>query len=102
MENRNDRYRRPGTRFSKNGRTAFVRLRIDRRCYEFARAWAGFHAPAFPAGTAEDQLEGYLISALLEHMAALDWKAPPEIDALYPQDRRDTGPKNDIDDGIPF
>jgi hypothetical protein len=47
------------TRFSKDGTTVFVRLRVDRRDYEYARHWARLHHAAMPYGTAEDQLEGY-------------------------------------------
>lgn len=50
----------PATRFSKDGCTAFVRIRVDRREYEFARQWALFHAAAYPEGTAEDQLEAHI------------------------------------------
>ena len=92
-----ERYRRPGTRFSRDGCTAFVRLRVDRREYEFARAWAAFHAEGDPAGTAEDHLEGYLNMALMSHMADLRWRASPEIEALYPE-----LPASDPDDELPF
>lgn len=97
------RYRRPGTRFSEDGCTAFVRLRVTRRSYEFARAWAMFHAAADPGGTAEDHLEGYLATALAGHIEALDWTAPPEIEALYPKVRESSRTRSgSVDDGIPF
>jgi len=73
----------PTTRFSPDGCTVFVRLLVDRRFYEFARHWSVFHADADPEGTAEDQLEGYLAMALLEHMSKTGWKAPEEIENLY-------------------
>lgn len=90
---------RRSTRFSDDERTVHVRLRVDRRAYEFARHWAHAHAKAFPAGTAEDQLEGYLNMAMLSAMQNSDWRAPPEIDALYPPPKEG---KTDMDDGIPF
>lgn len=92
---------RKGTRFSKDGLTAFVTLRVDRRGYEYARYWAEYHSEADPEGAAEDQLEGYLNMALLNAMHDRGWNAPPEIEALYP----DTKPDNnhlDMDDGLPF
>jgi hypothetical protein len=97
-----NKYQRNGTRFSEDGCTVFVMLRVDRRSYEFARAWAAFHAEADPAGTAEDQLEGYLNMALMSHMQDMDWVASPEVEALYPRlsDREKSG--DDLDDGIPF
>jgi hypothetical protein len=88
------------TRFSKDGCTAFVHLRVDRRAYEFARFWAAYHAGAEPTGTAEDHLEGYLNLALMEHMEEIDWMAPPDIEALYPK-MPDKAP-GDWDDDIPF
>lgn len=99
---RDNQHQRSGTRFSKDGRTVFVRLRVDRQGYEFARSWALHHADADPDGTAEDQLEGYLNMALMTHMDETDWKAPPEIEAAY-RGLRDYGkPVGDLDDGIPF
>lgn len=73
----------PFTRFSPDGCTAFVQLRVDRQAYEFARQWAVFHAEADPDGTAEEQLEGYLAMALMAHMHREKWKPPEEIAALY-------------------
>jgi len=95
------------TRFSKNGTTAFVRLRVTRRAYEYARHWARFHGAAMPDGTAEDQLEGYLNMAMLAAMGDdRDWQCPPEIEALYPPPRPapPAMPRsaNDLDDDIPF
>ena len=75
------------TRFSKSGTTVFVRLRVDRRGYEYARHWARFQHAAMPNGTAEDQLEGYLNQALMEAMDSDKWQCPPEIEALYPPPR---------------
>ncbi len=72
------------TRFSKGGTTVFVRLRVDRRAYEYARYWARFHSGAMPDGTAEDQLEGYLNVAMSRAMDDQNWQCPPEIEALYP------------------
>lgn len=96
-------HQRNGTRFSTDGRTVLVTLLVDRRGYEFARAWAVFHAGADPAGTAEDKLDGYLNMALLSHMEDMGWVAPLEIEALYPRlsdSRKPNG--DDLDDGIPF
>ncbi len=95
-------YRRADTEFSADGRTVFATLRIDRKDYEFARSWAEFHARADPYGTAEDQLEGYLNMALLEAKARANWRAPPEIKALYLPVNRRSSAANDMDDGIPF
>lgn len=95
------KHQRADTRFSRDGCTAVVTLRVDRRAYEFARYWAEFHAQADPEGTAEDQLEGYLITALWKHMDESDWRAPPEIEALYPE-RAASKSADDLDDGIPF
>lgn len=98
---RKNKYRRKGTRFSRDGRTAFVWLRVGRRGYEFASAWAALLADADPDGTAEDQLEGYLNMALITHMDETAWNGPPEIEALYRGLNEDeTG--NDMDDGLPF
>lgn len=99
---RNNKHQEKSTRFSRDGCTVFVMLRVDRRYYEFARAWAAFHAEAFPTGTAEDQLEGYLNMALMSHMQDMDWDAPPEIEALYPRLRECKKSGDDPDDGIPF
>ena len=99
---RKNKHQRKGTRFSKDGRTVFVTLRVDRRSYEFARSWAAFHADADPDGTAEDQLEGYLNMALLSHMDETDWSAPPCIQAYYRGLREDEKSVHDLDDGIPF
>lgn len=97
-----NKHRRSGTHFSKDGRTVFVTLRVDRRSYEFARSWAAFHADADPLATAEDQLEGYLNMALISHMVETDWNAPPRIEALY-RGLNDYGnSESDLDDGIPF
>jgi hypothetical protein len=74
---------RRGTQFSKDGCTVFVKLRVDRRYYEFARFWAFEHAVGDPAGTAEDHLEGYLNAALSDAIAETGWEAPAEIDLLY-------------------
>lgn len=99
---RNNQHQRSGTRFSKDGRTVFVRLRVNRRFYEFARWWAAFHADADPDGTAEGQLEGYLNMALITHMDETDWKGPEEIEAAY-RGLSDYGKSgDDMDDGIPF
>lgn len=95
-------HQRADTRFSKDGCTVFVRLRVDRRKYEFARQWAVFHAEADPEGTAEEQLEGYLNMALMHHMGETDWIAPPQIEALYPKRNPDEKSANDLDDDIPF
>ena len=95
-------YRRKDTRLSRDGRTVSVRLRVDRRSYEFARQWAAAaHSGDHYTYTAEDQLESYLDMALLSHMDEMDWFAPPLIAALYPQ--HDEGnAENDFDDDIPF
>ena len=69
-------YQARSTRFSKSGTTVFVRLRVDRRGYEYARHWARSHEAG---GTAEDQLEGYLNQALAEAMDSDKWQCPPEI-----------------------
>lgn len=99
---RNNTHQRNDTRFSKDSRTVFVRLRVDRRLYEFARTWAAFHADADPGGTAEDQLEGYLNMALLSHMAETDWNAPPQIEALYRGLNDYDKSSGGTDDEIPF
>lgn len=95
-------FQRCGTRVSKDGRTAFVRLRVDRRLYEFARAWAAFHAEADPAGTAEDQLEGYLSAALWDQIVKTGWSPPHEIKALFPIGEWVGNPRNFSDDELPF
>ncbi|MBJ6371800.1 hypothetical protein [Sedimentitalea arenosa] len=95
-------FERRDTRFSADGRTVFVRLRINRKDFEFARSWAEFHAAADPAGTAEDHLEGYLSMALLEAREHAKWRAPPEIEALYPAVDKGLRGLPDMDDGIPF
>lgn len=94
------KHQRRSTRISEGGTTVFVRLRVDRELYEYARHWANLHAGAMPRGTAEDQLEGYLHTALLGGMLDDDWMAPPEILALYP--KPEPTEKDDDDDGIPF
>jgi len=99
---RDNKHRRGGTRFSKDGRTVFVTLRVDRRSYEFARSWAAFHADADPDGTAEDQLEGYLNTTLMTHMDETDWNAPPQIETYYHGLSEYGNPDDDLDDGIPF
>lgn len=99
---RNNKHRRNSTRFSRDGCTVFVMLSVDRRSYEFARSWAAFHADAYPPGTAEDHLEGYLNMALMSHMQDMDWVAPPEIEALFPRLSERKCSSDDPDDGIPF
>jgi hypothetical protein len=101
-ETQDDEYERYETRYSEDGRTVLVVLRVDRRGYEFARAWAASHAEANPAGTAEDQLEGYLNMALMTHMDETDWNAPPEIEALYPRLSECKKSSEDPDDEVPF
>lgn len=96
------RFQRPDTRFSRDGRNVFVRLQVERRMYEFARAWAAFHAEVDPAGTAEEQLEGYLYMALIEAVGAAGWRPPAEIEALYPAAEAGQGLPDEEDDGIPF
>lgn len=88
------------TRFSKGGTTVFVRLRVDRRAYEYARHWARFHHRAEPTATAEDHLEGYLNTAIMTAMHDQNWQCPPEIEALYPPPR--PAPASDLDDDTPF
>lgn len=95
-------FQRRGTRYSRDGQTVLATLRIDRRMYEYARAWAAFHAGADPAGTAEEQLEGYLNMALLVAMDASGWHPPPDIEALYPPAKADQSVLNDMEDDIPF
>ncbi|MDF2365629.1 hypothetical protein [Sneathiella sp.] len=97
------KYQRPSTRFSKSGRTVTVTLHVDRRDYEFARAWAEFHSPAAPAGTAECQLEGYLSMALCSHRLKINWEPPADIQKLYEgSDTHKPGWKHGPDDGTPF
>lgn len=100
--NANAKHQRCSTRFSDDGCTVFVRLRVDRRDYEYAKSWAEWHAPADPGGTAEDQLEGYLNMALTRSILYHNWFAPPKIKALYPKVQNDKSPDGDMDDGIPF
>ena len=90
---------RKGTTYSDDGLSVFVQLRVSRRDYEFCRHWAHFHAKADPAGTAEDQLEGYLNMALMGAIEESDWSAPAEIEALYPEAKK---APDDMGDGIPF
>lgn len=96
------KHQRASTRFSGEGRTVFVSLQIDRKDYEFARFWAEFHERADPNGTAEDHLEGYLNMALLGSRERANWRAPPEIEALYPSVGKAFRGTDDMDDGIPF
>jgi hypothetical protein len=98
----NNAHQRSSTRFSKDGCTVFVRLRVDRRDYEFARSWAAFHSEADPSGTAEEQLEGYLNMALLSHMQDMGWIAPKQIEELYSRSEYYEKPDHDVDDGIPL
>ena len=88
------------TRFSPDGCTAFVRLRVDRRNYEFARHWAAVHAEADPEGTAEDQLEGYLAMALMEHMERTQWEPSQEIENLYLRTQKARKPREERDRGV--
>ena len=66
-----------------------------RRGYEYAWDWARAHGMK-----AEDQLEAFLNTALIGGMDADNWKAPPEIEALYLPPK--PLPPNDLDDDIPF
>lgn len=93
--------RRAYTRASRDGCTVFVRLRVDRRMYEFARAWASVHSGDAYDCTAEDQLEGYLNMALMSHIDDLDWCAPPEIESLYPVPEN-ADQESWFEDDIPF
>lgn len=96
------KHQQDDTAFSEDGCTVFVRLRVDRRHYEYARKWAAFHGPAMPDGTAEDQLEGYISAALDRAIAEDGWKAAPEIEALYPKPAPYKKSAVDMDDDIPF
>lgn len=100
MKQQNQPMQRASTRFSKDGTTALVTLRIDRRDYEFARAWAAVHAEADPHGTAEDQLEGHLALALMQRRAEFGWTPPPEIAALFTTKESTETPQKTMDDGI--
>lgn len=103
MANRNRLHRRPDTRFARDGRSVFVTLNVDRRDYEYARAWAVFHAVADPDGTAECQLEGMLSAALLRAQIEDCWQPLPEIEALYEPRREYCKFKaNNDDEDIPF
>lgn len=76
-------YKRPGTRFSEDGETAFVRLRVHRHHYALACAWAescaGRHAGKLP----EDYLESLLEIAILTQLTTLRWGASPAIEAYF-------------------
>jgi hypothetical protein len=99
MDDAEQSHMRPDTRMSGDGETVLVRLRVTRRAYELARWWALFHSGAMPAGTAEDQLEGYLNAAMAD---ALDG-APDGFKAGWPAPAAKAGTgKSDLDDGIPF
>ena len=78
----------------------FARPRVDRRAYDYARHWARLNHRAMPDGTAEDQLEGYLNTAMMKVMADDKWQCPPEIEALCPPPR--PAPASDLDDHISF
>lgn len=82
---RKTNHQRKGTRFCDDGRGVLVTLWVDRRNYEYARAWAQFHAAADPEGTAEDHLEGYLGGAVANCRWESRWRAPPEIESLFPE-----------------
>lgn len=97
-----DDHQRRGTKLSEDGTTVFVRLRVDRQAYEFARMWARLQHGTYPTGSAEDQLEGYLNAAMDSAMQKADWTAPLEILALYPPPEPRKPYEDDMDDGIPF
>ncbi|TPE48558.1 hypothetical protein [Amaricoccus solimangrovi] len=99
---KNGEFQRRGTRISKDGKTVLVTLRVERRGYEFARAWASVHAKADPNGTAEEQLEGYLGMALATCISKTGWKPPEEIAALFATEERAGNPQNPLDDGVPY
>lgn len=103
MARTNRLHRRATTAFSRDGRTVFVTLNVDRRDYEYARHWAVFHARADPEGTAECQLEGFLNSALLKGQIDDGWEPLPEIKALYAPLRKQWRIRStQDDDDIPF
>ena len=95
---------RENTVVSEDGRTVFCVVRVSRREYEFARDWAEYHSGADPAGTAEEQIEGYISTALSRHIQDMDWKASAEIGALYPKPAPKDVPKmpTEFDDDLPF
>lgn len=101
-----DTNQRPSTRFSKDGRTVFVTLEVDRRTYEFCRWWAVAHygrldGRKYPNFTAEDQLQGYLYAAMIR---AMD-HPPADFEAkwpLSPLPEPAATHASDLDDGFPF
>ena len=95
-------HQRRSTRFSPDGQTVFVRLRLDLLKYEFARFWAAFHAEADPEGTAEDQLEGYLNAVLGAHMAEMGCRELKQDEADHKYSEYYENSDHDLDDGIPL
>lgn len=95
-------FQRKGTRISPDGGTVFVRLRISRINYEFARSRAAFHAKADPAGTAEEQIEGYVGTTLANARQAADWQPPPEIAGQIEPDSGGFKRVTENEAGLPF
>ena len=96
------KHQRASTRLSQDGRSVFVRLNVSRLDFEFARAWAAFHAQADPAGTAEDHLEGMLASAVLDHRLECGWCPPPEIANQIAADSGGFKRVTETEDELPF
>ena len=97
---------RPETTFSRDGKTAFVTLEVDRLTFELCRFWARLHYGAVDGAenrhcTAEDQLQGYLDMKMME---ALD-DAPDAFFAEIPAHLLPVAKEPDtldMKDGIPF
>lgn len=92
----------PTTRISADGLSVSCWVTVDRLDFEYARSWARFHAPADPNGTAEEQLVGFLSTALMHARAADQWEPPAQLKALYPKLEAPKRHPDDIDDDINF
>ena len=93
---------RRSTRILDDGCTVIAVLRIDRRVFEHARSRAERDSAGFPGCTAEDILEANLNMSGQTAIELDGYKAPPVIEALYPEPQRSADHPDDIDDHVPF
>ena len=70
------RFERGDARYSQDGSTVLVRLRLDRASFEYAREWAVDRSRIGQMCTAEDELEHIVSAALFYGMEQLNWTPP--------------------------
>lgn len=86
---------------SKDGRTAYVTLRMGRREYEFARSLAELHSASDPGGTVETYLEKH-IRASLERCMSAAYQIIVLEEEFYGERTSSIRLAGDLDDDVQF